>query len=304
MNKREIILLLIIIILICILLANSISFAVSISADNFEKNLNAYSNQNKHVSATLKDGSEITVGSSTIFVNIDDTKIKFTEEGESVEIYYSFSDSQCKFYSEETLDKSCTEINDWYENFFLKLLIADFLPTCFLSVTDTQNIDSSIALQYFCDNTYNENYSQRDVLLENLIDNNNNTTIASKEQLEEFILNYKTVIAQNVSTPVLSYYADILSTDKDGVYTQKYELVINTSNLSYISQDDNDNINGITIVNNNVSVINNNNDSTTTNIVLPYTGLFRNFIIFCILLIIFIVSLVLYQTLSMYYKKK
>lgn len=122
-------------------------FATTITKEKLQENMNGYVTGNKKATATLSNGSSVSIGgdsSSGGSVTIDDKTVKYVYEGYNISGTYTLSDTEASF----TVDTSIEGVSK--EQATIEALKPSvLLPLFFLGVTDEQGVNSNDALYYF-----------------------------------------------------------------------------------------------------------------------------------------------------------
>lgn len=121
------------------------AFAATITKEKLQENMNAYVTGNKKATATLSNGSSMSIGgdSSGGSIVIDDTTIKYVYESYDISGKYTLSDKEASF-TVDTSTKGLSEEQAMIETLKPSVL----LPIFFLGVTDEQGVNSDDAFYY------------------------------------------------------------------------------------------------------------------------------------------------------------
>ena len=135
-----------IILVVAILYLSNNVLAATITKEKLQENMNAYVTGKKKATATLSNGSSISIGgdsSSGGSITVDDTMIKYVYESYDISGKYTLSDKEASF----TVDTSTEGLSEEQKTIDA-IKPAVLLPLFFLGVTDAQGVNSNDALYY------------------------------------------------------------------------------------------------------------------------------------------------------------
>ena len=136
-----------IILVVAILSLSNNVFAATITKEKLQENMNAYVTGKKKATATLSNGSSMSIGGDSPSggsITIDDKTVKYAYEGYNISGAYTLSDTEASF----TVDTSTEGVSE--EQAIIEALKPSvLLPLFFLGITDEQGVNSNDALYYF-----------------------------------------------------------------------------------------------------------------------------------------------------------